>query len=196
MIPRHILAVLTAGLVLAACTSSTPAQSTAPSFNPAAACAGADVQRARGAYPELETALPPTLAAVTPTTRESGRYCARATLGTLLDAGISEAHFGAATWDHGGGKAISLVLFEASGLTAPTLFESYQSAAAATAKVHDIRTEPLTLNGAPGHRMDLLNGESFQAILVWPGDRPGRVRVVISADLTNDVIQAAVDAFH
>ena len=196
MIPRRLASVLTAGLVLAACTGSTAGPSTASSFNPAVACAGADVQRAPGAYPELEAALPSTLAALTPTTRESGRYCARATLGTLLDAGISEAHFGAATWDHGGGKAVSLVLFEASGLTAPMLFESYQSAAAATSKVHDIRTAPVTLGGTPGQRMDLLNSDSFQAILVWPGDRPGRVRVVISADLTNDVIQAAVDAFH
>lgn len=196
MIPRRFLALLTAGLALAACAGSTAPRSSAPSFNPAAPCAGADVQRAPGAYPELETGLPQTLAAVTPTTRESGRYCAASTLGTLLDAGIHEAHFGAATWDHGGGKAISLVLFEAKGLTPSMLFDSYQAAAAATSKVHDIRTKPVTLNGAAGQRMDLLNGESFQAILVWPGDRPGRVRVVISADLTNDVIQAAVDAFH
>jgi hypothetical protein len=45
--------------------------------------------------------------------------------------------------------------------------------------------------------MDFLNGDSsFQAVIVWPGVGPGRVRVALSADLVNDEIQAALDAFR
>ena len=181
-------------MVVAACSGGTAAP---PSFDPAAPCAGADEQVMARAYPDLEAALPAALAGVIPTNRESGRYCSRNTLGGLLDKGIAETHFGAVTWDRGGGKAISLVLFEADGLTADALFDSYQSAAAANSKIHDLRASTLTINGVAGRRIDFLNGDSsFQAVIVWPGDGPGRVRVALSADLANDEVQAALEAFR
>jgi hypothetical protein len=181
-------------MVVAACSGGTTAP---PSFDPSAPCAGADEQVMAGAYPALEGALPTALGGVAPTNRESGRYCSRTTLGALVDAGIDEAHFGAVTWDRGGGKAISLVLFEAHGLTADALFNSYQTAAAANSKIHDLRASTPTIGGVAARRMDFLNGDSsFQAVIVWPGDGPGRVRVALSADLVNDEIQAALDAFR
>lgn len=193
MIPRRLAVALAAGLLLAACSGAAP---TPASFDPLVPCAGADEQRMAGAYPELEASLPAELDGVAQTNRESGRYCSETTLGALMAAGIEEMRFGAATWDRGGGKAVSLVLFEADGLTANGLFETYETSARATSKVHDIRTSQPTIAGGPAHRMDLLNDESFQAILVWPGDRPGQVRVVLAADLTNDDVQAAADAFR
>ncbi len=193
MIPRRLAVALAACLLLAACSGAVPAPA---SFDPSGSCAGADEQRMAGAYPELEAALPAELAGTAPTSRESGRYCSQTTLGALMAAGIEEMRFGAATWDRGSGKALSLVLFEAEGLTATGLFETYETSARATSKVHDIRTSRPTIAGGGAHRMDLLNDESFQAILVWPGDRPGQVRVVLAADLTNDEVQAAADAFR
>ena len=171
---------------------------TAPaSFDPAQPCNGADEQRMAGAFPELEGAVPAALSGQPATVRESGRYCSPTTLGRLAEAGISEARYGAATWDHGGGKAISLVMFEAAGLTDQVVYDSYLGGAQANAKIHDIRTSTPTIAGQPAHRMDFLNGDSsFQRILIWPGDRPGRVRVLLAADLVDAEIQAAADAFR
>lgn len=149
-----------------------------------------------GAYPELEATVPNALADQPATNRESGRYCSRDSLGKLVDAGINEVHFAAATWDRGSGKALSLVTFEAAGLTDQVLFDSYVAGAVANGKIHDLATSTPTLGGGPGRRLDFLNGDSsFQRILVWPGDRPGRVRVVLAADVVDADIQAAVDAF-
>ena len=150
-----------------------------------------------GAYPDLEATLPAALGGEPAANRESGRYCSAETLGTLSEAGIAEVHFGAATWDRGSGKAVSLVTFEATGLTDQAVFDSYIAGAAANDKIHDLATSTPTLGAGPGHRLDYLNGDSsFQRILVWPGDRAGRVRVVLAADLVDADIQAAVDAFH
>ena len=92
---------------------------------------------------------------------------------------------------------MSLVTFEATGLTDQAVFDSYIAGAAANDKIHDLATSTPTLGAGPGHRLDYLNGDSsFQRILVWPGDRAGRVRVVLAADLVDADIQAAVDAFH
>ena len=150
-----------------------------------------------GAYPDLEATLPSVLADQPATSRESGRYCSAETLGKLVDAGVNEVHYGAATWDRGSGKALSLVTFDAAGLTDRAVYDSYAAGAAANGKIHDLKTSTPTLGGGPGHRLDFLNGDSsFQRILVWPGDRPGRVRVVLAADLLDADIQAAVDAFR
>ena len=194
VIPVRLATVIAlAALVVAACAAPTAPES----FDPSQPCSGADEQRMAGAYPELEAAVPSTLAGQPPTVRTSGRYCSAVTLGSLLDAGITEAHFGAATWDHGGGQGISLVVFEAVGLTAQAVFDSYLAGAQANSKVHDLKVTSPTLAGSPGHRLDFLNGDSsFQRILIWPGDRDGRVRVVLAADLLDSEIQAAVDAFR
>ena len=167
------------------------------SFDPAQACAGAAEQRMAGAYPDLEATVPAALYGDASTARESGRYCSPETLGTLSDAGFSEVHFGAGTWDRGSGKAVSLVTMEAAGLTAEAVFGSYLAGAQKNSKVHDVKPTRPTLGGLPGFRMDYINGDSsFERILVWPGDRAGRVRVILAADLVDADIQTAVDAFR
>ncbi len=88
-------------------------------------------------------------------------------------------------------------MFEAAGLTDQAVYESYLAGAQANSKIHDLTTTEPTIGGAPGHRLDFLNGDSsFQRILVWPGDRPGRVRVILAADTVDGDINAAADAFH
>jgi hypothetical protein len=187
------LVVALALVTLAGCSgAAAPA-----SFDPSQPCAGTDEQRMSGAYPDLEATIPAQLAGVVATTRESGRYCSPTTLGTLADTGIGELHYGAGTWDRGSGKAVSLVTLEAAGLGAQAVYESYLAGAQNDSKVHDITPTQPTLAGQPGYRIDFINGDSsFQRILVWPGDREGRVRVVLAADLLDVDIQAAVDAFH
>lgn len=179
-------------VVLAACSGpAAPA-----SFDPSQPCGGAAEQRMVGAYPVLEATVPSTLAGEPSTARESGRYCSAETLGTLVAAGIDEVHFGAATWDRGSGKGLSLVTFEAAGLTDQAVYDSFVAGAVGNDKIHDLATSAPILGSGPGHRLDYLNGDSsFQRILVWPGDGPGRVRVVLAADLLDVEIQAAVDAF-
>ncbi len=189
---RALVAALALVTVVGCSDAAVPA-----SFDPTQPCAGADEQRMPGAYPDLEATIPNELAGVAATTRESGRYCSPTTLGTLADAGIDELHYGAGTWDRGSGKAVSLVTLEAAGLDAKAVYGSYLAGAQGNAKVHDITPTQPVLGGKPGYRIDFLNGDSsFQRILVWPGDRDGRVRVVLAADLLDSDIQAAVDAFH
>jgi len=195
--PARIAATLGLLAAIALVVTGCADQAATTSFDPSQPCAGADEQKMAGAYPELEAAIPQTLGGVAATNRESGRYCSPATLGTLADAGIQEAHFGAATWDKGGGKALSLVVFEAPGLTDQAVYESYLAGAQANTKIHDLATTAPTIAGSPGHRLDFLNGDSsFQRILVWPGDRPGRVRVILAADTVDADINAAADAFR
>ena len=172
-------------------------QAAPASFDPAQPCGGADEQQMAGAYPELEGTIPAALSGQAPTSRLSGRYCSSKTLGKLAESGIAEAHYGAALWDRSGGKAISLVMFDAAGLTAQVVYDSYLSGALANSKIHDLQTSSPTIAGQPAHRMDFLNGDSsFQRILIWPGDRAGRVRVLLAADLVDAEIQAAADAFR
>ncbi|MEA2537669.1 MAG: hypothetical protein QOF11_1903 [Chloroflexota bacterium] len=184
-------------VVVLALTTACSGPAAPASFDPSQPCAGVAEQTMAGAYPDLEATIPSVLAGEPSTARESGRYCSPDTLGTLVQAGIGEVHFGAATWDRGSGKALSLVTFEAAGLTDQAIFDSYVAGAVANGKIHDLATSAPTLAGGPGHRLDFLNGDSsFQRILVWPGERTGRVRVVLAADLVDADIQAAVDAFR
>jgi hypothetical protein len=180
-------------VVLAGCGGP----SAAASFDPAAACGGAAEQQMAGAYPDLEAALPPALDGVDPSLRGSGRYCSADTLGSLFDAGIHEVHFGAATWDRGSGKGLSLVLYEAPGLTTQAVYDSFLAGAQANSKTHDLATREMTVAGRQVLRFDFLNGDSsFQRVVVWPGDASGRVRILLAADQLDSQIQAAADAFH
>ncbi|HSS35360.1 MAG TPA: hypothetical protein VLR93_03725 [Patescibacteria group bacterium] len=194
MVTVRLGSLLVAAVFLAIACSGPAAPA---SFDPSQPCAGADEQRMAGAFPELEASVPAQLEGKPADLRESGRYCSPSTLGKLADAGVKEARFGASTWDRGGGKAVSLVMFEADGLTPQVVFDSYQAGALINSKIHDLSTSSPVIGGQPGHRMDFLNGDSsFQRILVWPGDRDGHVRVLLAADLTDAEIQAAADAFH
>ena len=195
MIPRR-LATLVAAALLAAAGCANAAAPAPTSFDPTAPCAGADEQRMPGGYPDLERTIPATLDGVPPTSLESGRYCSPTSLGTLAATGIQEVRFGAGNWDRGSGKAISLVTFEADGLTARSMYDSYLTPARSDSHVHDIVEKDLRVGDQAGYRLDFLNGESFQRILVWPGAGAGQVRVALAADLTDAEIQAAVDVFR
>lgn len=189
---------LPAGIALALVIVAGCAGPTGPaSFDPAQPCNGAPEQRMAGAFPELEAILPAALDGVAPTSRASGRFCSADTLGKLYDDGFHEVRYGAATWDRGSGKGVSLVVYEADGLTADAVYDSFLAGAQANSKTHDLTTREMTVGGTTARRFDFLNGDSsFQRVVVWPGDRAGRVRVLLAADQLDSEIQAAADAFR
>jgi hypothetical protein len=187
---RRSLAAL--GLVLAmvvpGCTGAP-----AVSFDPSGPCT-ADGS-APGAYPDLEALVPRTYEERGPTTLDSGRHCTPANLGTLAAAGIDEIRFAGGTWDFGGNRAAALVVFEAPGLTAEVLAEFYATSADSANRTEITGTSTPTLAGRPGHRLDTKTGERIQTVLVWPAAVADRVNVVITNDLPDPKIDAAVDAF-
>ena len=158
-----------AGLLLAACAGSAPP----PSFDPATPCGGVDQQQMKGAYPDLEARVPTRVDGQAADSRDSGRFCSKATLGTLWDAGIHEKQLGGGIWvvEPTGGTSLAglqLSVFRAPGLTAQLQADEYRSGASGTSRVTIVSATNEVVNGRPGYRINLLNGDSHQAIVVWP----------------------------
>ncbi len=183
---------MAAGLV-AGCMSDPDAPA---SFDPSAACNGADSQVMAGSYPELEVLLPTSLAGVKPTSLVSGRLCSANTLGTLYDDGIRESHFGSAVWDRGGGSGIQMTVMEAAGLTVANAIKSYDNGAANAPKVHALTTTNVTVNGLAGMRLDIENDDFQQEVVIWPTGTAGRLRVLIASNIHEPDLQAALATFR
>ena len=195
-VARRSLIVAAAGLLVAACAGSSP-----PPFDPATPCGGVDSQEMKGAFPDLEARIPIQIDGQAADLRDSGRFCAKATLGTLWDAGIHESQFGGGIWilkPTAGTAAAGLQLsvFRAPGLTAQLLADEYTSGAHATRLVSVVSATNEQVNGRPGFRINLLNGDSNQAIVVWPSADGAVIQVVIGADVGESKVQAAVAAFR
>ncbi len=177
--------------IIAGCDSG----SASASFDPSTPCAGAAQQIMPGAYPDLEARIPATLQGQTPGERVSGRFCAQATLGSLWDAGIHEEQFGGATWalgDKAGG--VQLTVFRAAGLSVQAIADEYRGGAAKDSTVTIVTAATLTVAGRNGYRLDLLNGESRQAIVIWPSADAAVVQVVVAADVDETTVQAGIKA--
>lgn len=174
--------------ILAACGGGPPA-----SFDVAAGCPSEG--RAAGAYPELEKRVPTSYEGRGPDTLDSGRHCDPASLGTLAQAGFDEVRFAGGTWDLGGYRAAALVVFEAPGLTADGVADFYGSSALGANRTTVTGESTPEIAGRPGHRLDTMTGDRVQTVVVWPSADPGLVNVVITNDLPDPKIQAAVDAF-
>jgi hypothetical protein len=162
------------------------------SFDPTAPCTvdGA----APGAYPELESLLPETYEGEPPDRLDSGRNCTQENLGTLLDAGIDEIRFGGATWQFGGDIAVVTAVFAAPGLDAEVLTQFYRESARAAGRTRITDESTVTIDGSRGHRIDTMTGERIQTVVVWPSGSEDRVNVVISHNLPDPKIQAAIEA--
>jgi hypothetical protein len=177
------------GLVVGACTGG----GAPPSFDVAAGCPVEG--RAAGAYPDLEARIPGAYEGRGPDRLDSGRHCASASLGSLADAGFDEVRFAGGTWDLGGYRAAALVVFEAPGLTAEQVAEFYATSAQAANRTQVTGVSTPDVAGRPGHRLDTRTGDRLQTVVVWPSADPGVVDVVITNDLPDPKIQAAIDAF-
>jgi hypothetical protein len=181
---------LAAATLLAACGGTSTA-----SYDPSAACGGADVQRMAGMYPDLEARLPTTLDGRAPTLRDSGRYCSRKTLGPLLDAGHEEVHFAGSTFQTGGQAGLSLVAYDAPGLTADEMAAAFRAGAASGRRVQVVSDAERIVDGRPGRRLELINGDARQVVIVWPDAAPDRVLAVLGSDVSNAEMDAAVSTF-
>ena len=185
---RALAALALLATILAACGGGPAA-----SFDVAAGCPSEG--RAAGAYPELEKRVPTSYEGRGPDTLDSGRHCDPASLGTLAQAGFDEVRFAGGTWDLGGYRAAALVVFEAPGLTAEGVADFYGSSALGANRTTVTGESTPEIAGRPGHRLDTMTGDRVQTVVVWPSADPGLVNVVITNDLPDPKIQAAVDAF-
>ena len=165
----------------------------APSFDVAAGCPAEG--RAAGAYPDLEARIPKTFEGRGPDRLDSGRHCDPASLGTLADAGFDEVRFAGGTWDLGGYRAAALVVFEAPGLTAGQVADFYGASAVGANRTQVTGTSTPEIAGRPGYRLDTATGDRVQTVVAWPSTDDDVVNVVITNDLPDPKIQAAVDAF-
>ena len=176
-------------LLLIACTGG----GTAASFDVAAGCPTEG--RAQGAYPELEARIPTSYEGRGPTQLDSGRHCDPQSLGSLAAAGFDEVRFAGGTWDLGGYRAAALVVFEAPGLTADQVAEFYATSARAANRTRITGESAPDIDGRPGHRLDSTTGDRTQTVVTWPSGDDGVVNVVLTNDLPDPKIQAAIDAF-
>ncbi len=163
------------------------------SFDPTGPCT-IDGQ-AEGAYPDLEALVPGTYEDRGPDLLNSGRNCTPENLGTLADSGIEELRFAGGTWDFGNDNAAVLAVFTADGLTADLLADFYAESARASSRTQLTGESEPTIAGRPGRRLDTKTGERLQTVVTWPAADDGRVNVVITHNLPDPKIDAAVAAF-
>lgn len=139
---------------------------------------------AKGAYPELEAAVPTTFRDAPPNELDSGRACTPAGLGTLATHGVDELRFAGGTWEVGSDSGVSLAVFtDPSGpaLQPAWVSEFYETGARAGKKVESVTVADYAVTDRiSGRRIDVLNGESYQTIVVWA--RNGQIAVALVAN--------------
>jgi hypothetical protein len=179
---------LTLAAILAACSGAAT-----PSFDPSGPCSGDG--SAPGAYPDLEAMVPASYEDRAPDSLDSGRNCTDENLGTLADEGIEEIRFAGGTWEFGSDIAAVLAVFAADGLTADVMADWWEATAGDSARTQILRSADLDINGRAVHRLDTKTGERLQSVVVWEGAQPGQVNVVLTHNLPDPKIEAAVAAF-
>ena len=190
VLPATRLALVAAVLIiLSACGGG----GAAASFDVAAGCPSEG--RAPRAYPELEARVPATYEGRGPNQLDSGRHCDPASLGSLAAAGFDEVRFAGGTWDLGGYRAAALVVFEAPGLTADQVAQFYATSARAANRTRITGESTLDVAGRAGHRLDSTTGDRTQTLVTWPSADEGIVNVVLTNDMPDPKIRAAIDAF-
>lgn len=187
---RLITAVMSLAMVaiLAACTGAATA-----SFDPTGACSGDG--SAPGAYPDLEALVPTSYEDRAPNRLDSGRNCSDENLGPLADEGIDEIRFAGGTWEFGSDIAAVLAVFDAQGLTVDKMADWWESTARDSSRTEILGVSNVEVAGRDVRRLDTKTGERLQSVLVWEGKNPGQVNVVLSHNLPDPKIEAAVAAF-
>ena len=161
---------------------------------------------APGAYPDLERAVPSTYNGAPPAELDSGRTCTPPGLATLAAHGVNELRFAGGTWSTGTDSGLSLAVFtdpDGPQLDPAWMVEFYEAGARAGKNVTSVETSDYTVgNDVPARRIDVLNGESYQTVVIWR--REGLVAVAIVAsfireiqtkDAHDGVVRSATDAF-
>lgn len=163
-------------------------------FDPTSSCTTDG--RQPGAYPDLESLLPTSYEGKAPGNVDSGRSCTAGALGTLAAAGISQVRFAGATWSLGGSTALTVAVFEATGLDPTAMIGFYDAGARADSHTEKLQVSDATVGGQPAKRLDVLasNGTG-QTIVVWPAAAAGRVHVLLASDLGDAKVVAALELF-
>jgi hypothetical protein len=185
-----MLGLVVLAVVLAACAP----QATA-AFDPEAPCNPSVREQMSGAYPDLEARIPIEVGGAEAASRDSGRFCSADTIGSVYEAGVTEVRFGGAIWQVGRG-GVQLGAFEGDGLTAELMAEEYRRAAGKDRATEAVRPTTLEIEGRPAWRIDVVNGSSRQAIVVWPSADGQVVQTVVAADVDESVLQEAIAAFR
>ena len=92
-------------------------------------------------------------------------------------------------------RAAVLVVFEAPGLTADAIADFYNESARSANRTQVTGESMATMAGESVRRLDTKTGERLQTVVVWPAADPDAVNVVITNDLPDGKIEAAVAAF-
>jgi hypothetical protein len=149
------------------------------SFEPSGPCTSDG--RAAGAYPELEALVPATFRGRPPDRLDSGRNCTAQALATLVAHGVTELRFAGGTWDLGSSSGVTLAVFEATVLDPSWLAEFYEVGARTARNTESVESRAVIVpNGSPGTRIDALNGESYQSVIVWQDGDQVRVALIAS----------------
>jgi hypothetical protein len=147
------------GALLFGCSNGAP-------FDPAGPCT-TDGQVA-GSYPALEAMVPRELAGRAPDRLDSGRSCTDPALATLKAHGVTELRFGGGLWKLGKSSGTALVVFDSPVRLQPAwLAELYEAGARSARNTSDIKTSTLQLDTARAFRLDTLNDDSYQTVVVW-----------------------------
>ena len=180
IVQSRLVRPLAFGLVVAVAACASPAGS----FDPSSACT-TDGHFSR-AYPELEALVPGSLGGRAPNRLDSGRSCTDAALATLKQHGVGELRFAGGLWEQGTNSGTTLVVFDSPvPLDAAWLAEFYEAGARAAKNTDVIETRPQSVGGTPGYRLDTLNDDSFQTVVVWP--RTGHVVAALVASAVREV---------
>jgi hypothetical protein len=174
-----------------------------PTFDPSGPCTVDG--KAAGAYPDLEALVPRTYNGSGPAELDSGRTCSTDGLGSLASHGVKELRFAGATWETGTQSGLTLATFTSVGgpvLDPAWLSEFYETTAQGGKNIQSIDTSTLALpTGEAADRLDVLNDESYQTVVVWQqGDRVVAVlvgdfiREIQSKDAHEKVVQSAIAA--
>lgn len=153
-------------------------------FDPSGPC-NSDGQAA-GAYPDLEALVPRSFQGRAPDRVDSGRNCTTGALATLALHNVTELRFAGAIWDLGSSSGVTLAVFESPGLEAAWMAEFFEAGARTARRVESVNTGAMELSdGTAATRIDALNGESYQTVVVWPDG--GRVRVALVASFIREI---------
>jgi hypothetical protein len=173
-----VVTIALAGALLAGCSAS---------FDPSSPCT-ADGRMA-GAYPALEAQVPKTFRGAAPGQLDSGRICSADGLSTYKAHGIDELQYAGGVWNTGSQSGVSLATFTSPGPTAlrpDWVAEFYQTGAANGKNVDSVQAGTYEVApGISGRKIDVLNNESYQSVIVWEHD--GRIQVALVADFVREI---------
>lgn len=176
-----------------------------PPFDPSGPCTTDG--KIPGAYPDLEALVPASYQGNRPQLLDSGRTCTSQSLGTLATHGVKELRFAGGTWPTGTQSGLTLATFgsvDGPLLDPAWLAEFYETTARTGKNIQSVDSTEVPIVGSiTGRRLDVLNNESFQTVVVWR--RQDRVAAVLVANFIREIpskeahdkiVATAIDAWN